>query len=94
MEGTILKDNTVAHRLELLANDKLVGTAHYQISGNTMTITHTEVLDEYKGKGYGNELARLALNDLRRNQMKLNPACRFIASFVRKHPQYADLTRP
>lgn len=93
MQRTTLNDNTRAHRFELLEDDAVVGIVQYSISGNTMTMTHTEVPDEYKGKGYGSELARLSLNRIREQQMKVIPSCQFIAAFIRKHQEYADLTR-
>lgn len=93
MGSAVLKDNTDAHRFELIVDGAVVGEATYSLSGNTMTITHTEVSAEYKGKGYASELARQALDSLRAKQMKLIPACQFIASFIQKHQEYADLTK-
>lgn len=91
MEGTTLNDNTPAQRFELVEGGIVVGFAQYRISGNTVTITHTEVPEEYEGKGYGSELARLVLDNLRKKQMKVVPSCQFIAGFMHKHQEYADL---
>lgn len=94
MEGITLTDNTQAQRFELVKDGIVVGIAEYKISANTVTMTHTEVPDEYEGKGYGSELARLALDSLRDKQMKVIPSCQFIARFIQKHQEYADLTKP
>jgi uncharacterized protein len=94
MEGATLNDNTQLQRFELVEDGTVVGIAQYRISGNTVTMTHTEVPAEHGGKGYGSELARLALDSLRRKQMKVIPSCQFIASFIKKHQEYADLIKP
>jgi predicted GNAT family acetyltransferase len=93
MEDITFNDNTQAQRFELIERGTVVGIAQYTVSGNTVTMTHTEVPQEYKGKGYGSKLARLALDRLREKQMKVIPSCQFIARFIHKHQEYADLTR-
>lgn len=94
MDGTRFNDNAQARRFELSIDGKVVGFAQYTLSGKTMTITHTEVSDEYEGKGYGAELARQSLDRIRANGLKVIPACRFIASHIEKNQEYADLVQP
>ncbi len=93
MDGATLKDNRESQRFELIVDTRLIGFAQYSISGNTVNIFHTEISPEYEGRGYGSELARLALDQIRAQQMKLVPACRFIASYVQRHQEYADLVK-
>jgi predicted GNAT family acetyltransferase len=86
------KDNTAQQRYELLADGEVLGFAQYRRNGGTVTITHTEIGAQHEGKGYGSALARQALDHLRAEGEKLVPACAFIAAYVSKHPEYADLT--
>jgi predicted GNAT family acetyltransferase len=56
---------------------------------------HTEVEPEYAGQGLGDELAREALDDVRRRGLILVPLCPFIAAYIRRHPSdYLDLVAP
>jgi len=91
MNNTTLKDNTDAQRYELLADGKVVGFANYTTTGDTVTITHTEIGAEHEGKGYGSALAKQALDHLKTNRKNLVPACQFIAGYIEKHQEYADL---
>lgn len=91
MEGTILKDNQNARRYELIADGEVVGFAQYTVSGDTVTITHTEIDSAYEGKGYGSALAKQALSQIKANRQSLIPACQFIAGYIGKHQEYADL---
>jgi len=91
MDATTLKDNTAAKRYELIAGGEVVGFAQYRVSGDTVTITHTEISPEHEGKGYGSALARQALDQLKANRQNLIPACQFIAGYIGKHQEYADL---
>lgn len=85
------QDNTAQRRFELRNGAEMLGFAAYRRDGGTVTITHTEIGAQHEGKGYGSQLARAALDHLRAQDLKLVPACSFIAGYVRKHPEYGDL---
>lgn len=91
MNGTTLKDNTGARRYELIADGQMVGFAQYAPAGDVITITHTEIAPEHGGKGYGSALARQALDQIREEGKRVVPACGFIADYIGKHREYADL---
>jgi len=44
-----------------------------------------------EGKGIGNELAKAALDYARSEGLRVVPRCRFIAAYIKRHPQYQDL---
>ena len=58
---------------------------------NRIVFTHTEVPDELAGKGIGGALARFALDHAREQGLRVVPHCSFVASFIKKHPEYQDL---
>lgn len=84
-------DNRDAQRYELRRGDAVVAIAQYRIEGPRIRFTHTEVRPADEAKGLGTLLARQALDDVRRQQLKAVPSCAFIAAFIERHPHYAEL---
>ena len=91
MNRTILNNNTERHRYELIDDGKLVCFSEYDLSGRAVRFLHTEVVQGHEGKGYGSVLAKQALDDVRAQHKKVIPLCEFIAGYIRKHGEYADL---
>lgn len=65
----------------------------YVLRGDTMDILHTEVADEFEGRGYGSALARAALELARANRWTVIPTCPFTRKYLERHPEYADLRK-
>jgi uncharacterized protein len=65
--------------------------ADYRVEGGTIVMTHTEVPGELRGQGFGEKLARGALDIIRTRGLKVVPKCPFIRSFFEKHPEYSEL---
>lgn len=84
-------DNPTESRYELHDGDDLVGVAGYRLDGDVVTFTHTEVADAYEGQGAGSQLAREALDDSRDRGRQVVARCPFIAGWIQRHPDYADL---
>ena len=70
------------HRFELRAGDQLVGFIDYRL---------TEVFADFSGQGHAATLARGALDDARTRGLAVRPSCPYVASYIDKHPDYADL---
>ena len=54
-------------------------------------LVHTEVLPAFSGQGHAATLARSALDDARARGLTVRPDCPYVASYIEKHPEYADL---
>lgn len=91
MNRTILNNNTKKHRYELIDDGKLVCFTEYDLTGNAVRFRHTEVVPGHEGKGYGSMLAKQALDDVRAQGKRVIPVCEFIAGYIRKHGEFADL---
>jgi predicted GNAT family acetyltransferase len=87
-----VRDNTERHRFELDAEGH-VAFSNYKRDGGTITIMHTEVPRELNGKGIGSALVRGLLDIVRAQGLKAVPLCPFVAGYIAKHPEYADLLR-
>lgn len=93
--STQVRDSQLESRYEILVDERLAGFAQYRLNDDRITIYHAEIDPEYRGRGLGDELARDALQDVRRRGLVLVPRCPFIASYVRRHPdEYLDLVAP
>jgi predicted GNAT family acetyltransferase len=79
-------------RYEARVDGELAGFAAYRMRGERIVLTHTEVDPAYEGKGVGTALARAALDDIRERGLSAVVQCPFISAYIRRHPEYADLT--
>jgi len=87
-----VKNNEAAHRFELEAEGR-TAVSEYRRRNGTIVFTHTEVPLQLEGKGIGNALAKSALDYARSEGLRVVPRCRFIAAFIKRHPEYQDLVK-
>jgi uncharacterized protein len=87
-------DDPDGQRYEIRVGDALAGTIEYRTRPGQMWLIHTEVPDEYSGRGLGSRIVAGALEDIRGRGLKLVPVCPFVRSYVRRHPEDADLVVP
>jgi predicted GNAT family acetyltransferase len=80
-----------ASRYELRLGGRLIGLAVYRRRDGRIAFTHTEVDESCEGRGFGSRLAAAALDDARRDGLAVVPLCPFIAHYIERHPEYAQL---
>jgi predicted GNAT family acetyltransferase len=80
-------------RFEILVDGKPAGMAVYRLRPRSIVFLHTEIGDEYEGKGLGGVLVRAALDSARARGLQVVPACPFVRGWIERHPDYADLVR-
>ncbi|EJW10288.1 hypothetical protein A33M_0225 [Rhodovulum sp. PH10] len=85
-----VRDNPQKSRYEL-EQDGATAAAHYRISGDVITFTHTEVPDALHGRGVGSKLVHGALENTRERKLKVVPRCSFVAAYIDRHREFADL---
>lgn len=88
---TELVDAPDHHRYELRSGDTLVGFIDYRLHGDVIRLIHTEVPEAFSGQGHAATLARSALDDARARGLTVRPDCPYVAAYIEKHPEYADL---
>ncbi len=86
-------DNAAEHRFEARLDGAVVGITDYELDGSTITFTHTETDPAFEGRGFGSRLARGVLDAARARNLAVVPECPFIRTYMRRHPEYADLRR-
>jgi len=83
-------DNATASRFELALGDA-VAFIDYRRRGGVLVLTHAEVPPALGGRGVGSRLTALALELVRSRGERVVPSCPFIAQFIARHPEHADL---
>jgi predicted GNAT family acetyltransferase len=91
MAGHRVVDNRPELRYEIWVDDRLAGEIRYTLDGEVVTMVHTEVDPEFEGSGLGQTLVAGALDDVRGHGRRVRPLCPFVAKYVARHPEYADL---
>ncbi len=90
MSDVSVIDNAAKHRFELHAGGD-VAFLNYNLWPNAMELVHTEVPKAMEGRGIGGKLASAALESARARGLKVKATCPFVTSYVKRHPEYADL---
>jgi uncharacterized protein len=65
--------------------------AFYRLNDGVMTFTHTEVPAALRGRGIGSAMMRAVLTDVRAQGLKVIAACPFVADYMARHKEFADL---
>jgi predicted GNAT family acetyltransferase len=47
-----------------------------------------------EGQGIAGRLVKAALDDARSQRLTVVPICRFVAAYIRRHPEYRDMVFP
>jgi predicted GNAT family acetyltransferase len=86
-----VEDNPSELRYELRVDGNLAGEIRYRRQPGSVVLVHTEIEPSLEGEGMGAVLVRGALEDIRARGDRVVPFCPFVAAFIRRHREYADL---
>jgi uncharacterized protein len=87
-----IRNNETESQFETTIDGHTAAVAYF-VEGNVITFTHTGVPDALGGRGIAGALAKHALEHARANNLAVVPSCSYIASYIRKNPEYQDLVR-
>ena len=85
-----VRDNKAKSRFELEVEGQ-TAFANYRLASGVVIITHTETPRSLRGRGIASELVKGALGIIRAGGGKVVGACGFVADYLDKHPEYADI---
>lgn len=90
MKDAEVVNNEAESRYELQTPAGLA-LAAYQLRGDVVAFTHTEVPDALDGQGVGTALVAGALADVRQQGRVVLPMCSFVRHYVETHPEVQDV---
>lgn len=82
--------NSIQNRFESEQNG-LIAVADYRLNSGVMTVTHVIVPPALRGGGLATALAEEIVAHARREKIKIEPQCPFMAAYLEKHPETHDV---
>jgi uncharacterized protein len=87
---TILDDPDEA-RYEIRSDGELAGFVTYRSHPGLIELVHTEIDEEFEGRGLGSQLISFALDDARERGLAVLPFCPFVNDYMKRHRQFVEL---
>ncbi len=81
-------DDDLGHRLTINL-DSGVAELVYRVDDRHLTIVHTEVPEQMRGRGIGGRLVRAALERAEAEGLSVVPLCPYARKWLRDHPEQA-----
>lgn len=78
----------------ILVDGKRAGLAAFRDRGEQRVFFHTEIDEAFAGRGLASLLVARALDDVRTTGKRIVPVCPYVAAFLTRHREFADLTDP
>lgn len=88
-----VRHNEPAQRFEALVDGELA-RCDYRRHGAVLRMVHTEVPRALEGRGIAAALVKAAFAHARDKNLRIEPACSYVASYMRRHPETHDLLAP
>lgn len=90
-----VRHDDAAGRYELVLDDEVIGYAdHRVVAENVEVFPHTVVEPDHEGQGLAAVLVQGALDDVRARGVQIVPSCWYVARWIERNPDYADLVAP
>lgn len=81
-------------RYEIIVDDQLAGFAAYADHNGQRIFYHTEIGEEFGGRGLAGVLVGSALADTRAAGLRIVPVCPFVKKYLTTHHDVDDLVDP
>jgi len=92
LEALEVVHNADEHRFETWV-DRYLSKLDYIQDGKNFVITHVGVSPELRGQGVAGKITQVGLEYAKENGLRVVPMCSYAAAYIRKHPEYMELTR-
>ncbi len=88
---TDVKNNVAKSRYELEVDGEIV-FGDYRRQGEVLAVTHVEAPEALRGSGAAGRFMQGLMETARAEGFTVKPLCGYAAAWLRRHPEYADLT--
>lgn len=88
-----IRHNEEQSRFETVVDGHTAFASYDLEDPNRIVFTHTEVPKELSGRGIAQQIVTAALEHARERKLTVVPQCQYVASFIRKNPEFEELTR-
>jgi hypothetical protein len=78
-------DNTAQSRFELKVDGE-TAVLLYERTPDALRLIHTEVPPAFRGRGFGEQLVKAALESGRAAGLRIVALCPYVRAYLRKHP--------
>ncbi len=92
LEKIQVTHNPSENRFETWINEKLSKLDYIQ-DGKNFVITHVGVHPELRGQAVAGKIVEAALQYAKEKSLRVIPMCSYAAAYIRRHPEYAELTK-
>ncbi|HLO14222.1 MAG TPA: GNAT family N-acetyltransferase [Anaerolineales bacterium] len=91
LEKLTVTHNEEAHTFETWIEGHLCKLDYIQDDKN-FVIAHVGVYPEFRGQGVAGKIVEAGLAYAKQNSLRVIPMCSYAAYYIRKNPQYVELT--
>jgi predicted GNAT family acetyltransferase len=86
-----IADDAESQRYVVRVDGRRAGLLQYRLHPDLIELVHTEIYEEFEGRGLGSQLISFALDDAREKGLAVLPFCPFVNDYIQRHPRYLDL---
>jgi len=87
----VIRHDPAGRRFVAERDGQVAELTYREHDARTLDFNHTYVPAALRGGGVAGALAAHALDWARASGRKVVPSCPYVAAYLRKHPEYADL---
>jgi predicted GNAT family acetyltransferase len=84
-EDVEVHDNRAANRFELSIEGHMA-VLDYERKDGAIVFTHTEVPEQFRGRGYGEQLVEAGVAAARAEGLRIVAVCPYVRAYLRTHP--------
>ena len=92
LEKLEISHNGAEHRFETWI-DGYLSKLDYIQDGKNFVITHVGVYPELRGQGIAGKIVEAGLEYAKERALRVVPMCSYAAAYIRRHPEFAELTK-
>jgi predicted GNAT family acetyltransferase len=93
----LVRDVRERHRYEISIDGETAGFTVYRDrpggegGGQRRVFVHTEISPRFEGQGFGSQLIREALNDVRVSGRRAVAVCPFVTAYLQQHREFDEI---